>query len=111
MGETVSAFQVRGGRGQQDLSSDLTAVHLVCVRLGVHWQDKTKNKSQYKLISDNKHFTYKRYILIKLFVSVGYLVDCSGHPVDPPRLHHCPHQSQSMTGPAAAPWLHCHGPV
>lgn len=40
-----------------------------------------------------------------------YLADCSGHQVDPPKLHHCPHQSQSMSGPTAAQWLHCHGPV
>lgn len=59
--------------------------------------------------------------LIQLFFSIrgtkerakalGYLVDCSGHRADPPRLHRCPHPSQSRTGPAAALWLHCHGPA
>lgn len=35
-GETSTAFQGRGGGGQQDLSPDLTPVHFVCVGLGVH---------------------------------------------------------------------------
>lgn len=42
MRETASPFQGRGGRGQQDLSSDLTPIHLTRVRLGVHWKDIQK---------------------------------------------------------------------
>lgn len=42
VGETVAALQGGGGGGQEDLSSDLTSVHFVCVWLGVHYKDTTK---------------------------------------------------------------------
>lgn len=47
VGETVPAFQGRGGGGQQDLSSDLTAIHIVCVGLSIHWHDNKTNTFWY----------------------------------------------------------------